>query len=225
MRRIGFILLLSMLLVSAVMCAKSNSNSKGEEEKNVSAKNNINENTAVNNNTKENKILIAYFSRPGENYAVGVVEVGSTELIANHIKNYLGSRTDVFKIEATQPYPRGYEDTKTRATREKTNNERPTFKGDVDISKYDVVFLGYPIWWGDAPMIIETFLEKYDFRGKIIIPFNTHEGSGNAGTYNHIKNKMSNANVNTNGLAVAGTEARKNNSKQTVENWLKSLGY
>ena len=74
-------------------------------------------------------------------------------------------------------------------------------------------------------MIIETFLEKYDFSGKTIIPFNTHEGSGNAGTYNHIKNKISSADVNTNGLEVARTEARKDSSKVIVENWLKGLGY
>ena len=74
-------------------------------------------------------------------------------------------------------------------------------------------------------MIINTFLEKYDFSGKTIIPFCTHEGSENAGTYTSIKNKMKSANVNTNGLAIRGTEARKESSRSTVEKWLKGLGY
>ena len=74
-------------------------------------------------------------------------------------------------------------------------------------------------------MIINTFLEKYDFSEKTIIPFNTHEGSGNSGTYNSIKNKMKTSTVNTNGLAIQGKKARQENSRSTVENWLKGLGY
>ena len=73
-------------------------------------------------------------------------------------------------------------------------------------------------------MIINTFLEKYDFSGKTIIPFNTHEGSGNAGTFNSMKNKMKSSNVNTNGLAIQGKTARQESSRSTVENWLKGLG-
>ena len=74
-------------------------------------------------------------------------------------------------------------------------------------------------------MIINTFLEKYDFEGKTIIPFNTHEGSGDAGTYNSIKNKMKSSTVNTDGLAIRGKDAREEKSRNTVENWLKGLGY
>ena len=103
---------------------------------------------------------------------------------------------------------------------------RPEFKNAeaIDLSKYDTILLGYPIWWGDVPMIINTFLEKYNFSGKTIIPFNTHEGSGDAGTYANIKNKMTSSNVNTNGLSIRGAIAREESSKSTVENWLKGLG-
>ena len=73
-------------------------------------------------------------------------------------------------------------------------------------------------------MIINTFLEKYNFSGKTIYLFNTHEGSGNSGTYTSIKNKMSSSNVNTNGLAIRGEIARQSSSRTTVENWLKGLG-
>lgn len=74
-------------------------------------------------------------------------------------------------------------------------------------------------------MIINTFLEKYDFSGKTIIPFNTHEGSGNSGTFSDIKSKMKSSNVNTNGLAIQGKTARQESSRSTVENWLKELGF
>ena len=190
----------------------------------------INENKVENNtnqNTKESsKILIAYFSRADENYSVGNVSIGNTEIMAGFIKDYLGDRADNFKIEEVNSYPSSYEECKTRATEELNSNARPEFKNAkaIDLSKYDTILIGYPIWWGDVPMIINTFLEKYDFSGKTIIPFNTHEGSGNSGTYTSIKNKMKSANVNTNGLAIRGTEARKESSRSTVENWLKGLG-
>ena len=73
-------------------------------------------------------------------------------------------------------------------------------------------------------IFINTFLEKYNFSGKTIIPFNTHEGSGDAGTYANIKNKMSSSNVNTNGLSIRGATAREESSRSTVVNWLKGLG-
>ena len=147
--------------------------------------------------------------------------------MAGFIKDYLGDKADTFKIDPVKSYPTDYKECTEVATEEKNSNARPEFKNadSLDISKYDTIFIGYPIWWGDVPMIINTFLEKYYFSGKNIIPFNTHEGSGNSGTYTYIKNKMANSNVNTNGLAIRGAEARKESSRSTVENWLKNLGY
>ena len=195
---------------------------------NTMAQNNVDtENTVPNNNTNNNKkILIAFFSRADENYNVGTVSVGNTEIMARYIKEYLGDRADGFKIDPVVSYPANYKECTEVATREKNSNARPEFKNAeaLDLSKYDTILLGYPIWWGDVPMIINTFLEKYDFSGKTIIPFNTHEGSGDAGTYANIKNKMSSSNVNTNGLSIRGAIAREERSKSTVENWLKGLG-
>lgn len=183
------------------------------------------ENTNTNPSTeKSNKILIAYFSRADENYNVGNVEVGNTEIMAGFIKDYFGDKADTFKIDPVKAYPTNYKECTEVATEELNSNARPEFKGNVDISNYDTIFIGYPIWWGDVPMIINTFLEKYDFSGKTIIPFNTHEGSGNAGTFNSIKNKMKSSNVNTNGLAIQGKTARQESSRSTVDNWLKGLG-
>ena len=205
---------------------------KEDTVENKSTKKNTNTTTTKNKEkkettkTKEEKILIAYFSRADENYNVGTVKVGNTEIMAGYIKDYLSSKADTFKIEPKSPYPTNYEECKEVASVEKSNNTRPKFKGDVEnISQYDTIFIGYPIWCGDLPMIINTFLEKYDLSGKTIIPFNTHEGSGDSGTYKTIKNKLKSSNVNTNGLAIQGKETRKDSAKTTVENWLKDLGY
>ena len=131
------------------------------------------------------------------------------------------------KIDPVKPYPADYKECTEVATEEKNSNARPEFKNadSINIDNYDTIFIGYPIWWGDVPMIINTFLEKYDFSGKTIIPFNTHEGSGNSGTFSDIKSKMKSSNVNTNGLAIQGKTARQESSRSTVENWLKELGF
>ena len=230
MKRIIILIITMMLVVST--CGRAENISGDNEKKdneNVAVENNQQKNSENSSNMKnknEVKILIAYFFFFVENYNVGRVDIGSTELIAGHVKEYLGDKADVFKIDPVIPYPVGYEDTKTISTREKDNNERPAFKGDVDISQYDVILLGYPIWYGDYPMIINTFLEKYDFSGKTIIPFNTHEGSGNAGTFSRLKSKMTGATVNMDGFTIAGTAARQTASaKEATKNWLKGLGY
>ena len=120
-------------------------------------------------------MLLTFFSRAGENYGVDDTEVGNTEVIAGYIKDYFGDN---------------YQECTEVAKREKAENARPAFQGEVDLAAHDTIFLGYPIWWGEPPMIINTFLEKYDFVGKTIIPFNTHAGSGAAGSYEAIKEKL-----------------------------------
>lgn len=171
------------------------------------------------------KILVAYFSRAGENYSVGTIDKGNTSYIADYIAEQTGA--DVFEIVPVNPYPQGYEDTKTRATDERNSNARPEYVGEVEnFEQYDVVFIGHPIWWGDMPMIVYTFLENHNFDGKTVCQFNTHEGSGNAGTASKIKSKLPNATV-TDYLAVSGSAAQKNDAalKTTIDSWLKKLGY
>jgi flavodoxin len=86
---------------------------------------------------------------------------------------------DIFQIEPIVPYPDQYDECAEIAKKEQRENARPVAKTDIaDIRKYDVIYIGYPIWWGTMPQIILTFLEKYDLSGKTIIPFCTHEGSG-----------------------------------------------
>lgn len=144
--------------------------------------------------------------------------------MSSYIVDYL--KADSFEIVPVKPYTTIYKDLIEVAKEEQRNNARPEIKNKIsDFEEYDTIFIGYPIWWGDLPPIVYTFLEEYDFSGKTVIPFNTHEGSGISGTYDRIKNKLSNANVNTNGLALQGKVSRTDDGKSETINWLKNLGY
>nr|WP_294999540.1 flavodoxin [uncultured Methanobrevibacter sp.] len=181
-------------------------------------------NDILNKNASNSDTLIVYFSRTGENYNVGNVEVGNTAMLASYIKEYL--KCDSFEIVPMDKYPDNYDECTKIASKEKDDNARPKIVGKIDnFDSYKTVFVGYPIWWGDLPMIMYTFMEDYEFSGKKVIPFNTHEGSGDAGTYNTIKEKLSGADVNTNGLALDGKTSRSEEGKQQTIDWLKGLGY
>lgn len=113
------------------------------------------------------KILVAYFSRTGENYNVGVIEKGNTHIIAEIIAEETGA--NIFEIQPVNPYPDTYDECTDVAREEQNENARPEIVGSVDnMEQYDTVFIGYPIWWGDLPMVVYTFLESYDFSGKTI---------------------------------------------------------
>ena len=123
----------------------------------------------------DGNILVAYFSRAGENYNVGVVEKGNTEIVAEMIAQETGA--DLFRIQPTYDYPETYEECTEAAKKEQEEKARPELSDTVDnISEYDVIYVGYPIWWGDMPMAVYTFLESYDFSGKTIVPFCSHGG-------------------------------------------------
>ena len=163
------------------------------------------------------KSLVVYFSRADENYAVGPVETGNTELLAKEIIKQTGA--DEFKIEPVNPYPADYQATVDLATKERNEQARPDYQGDVDLTPYDTIYLGYPIWWGDLPMIVYHFLEDHDFTGKILIPFNTHEGSGNAGTYEILQNVTA-AKLQGDGFNLSGTVARTEEGIAKLNEWL-----
>lgn len=169
------------------------------------------------------KPIVIYFSRADENYGVGNVEIGNTEILAKEIITKVNA--DEFKIEPKEKYPPTYQETIERATREQKTNARPEYIGEVDITNYDTIFFGYPIWWGDMPMIVYSFIEKHDWNGKAIIPFTTHEGSGNAGTYNTLKTKMPGATLKGDGFNMTGSSARTNEGIKKLDNWLSGLGF
>lgn len=173
-------------------------------------------------NTK--KILVAFFSRTGENYAVGHIEQGNTHIVAEIIASATGGT--LFRIEPATPYPDDYRACTEVAQREKRSKARPALVGDIAAEEFDVIFLGYPNWWGDLPMCIYTFLEQHDWQGKVVIPFCTHEGSGLSDTENRLRTACRGASV-LNGLAVRGFVAQNEREKarKLVLEWLKQLKY
>lgn len=172
--------------------------------------------------TSGTRILIAFFSRAGENYNVGFIEKGNTQVIAEIIAEKTGG--DLFKIETVIPYPESYDETTDIAKREQEENARPELSTHVEnMDQYDIILLGYPNWWGTMPMALFTFLEEYDFSGKTIIPFATHEGSGLGRSKSDITELMPDVTLGE-GLAIRGSNVNSEQAKQSVTNWLIELG-
>ncbi|MEN6463506.1 MAG: flavodoxin [Syntrophomonas sp.] len=167
----------------------------------------------------EAKCLIAYFSRKGNNYVGGQIvdlPVGNTEVAANMIQEITGG--DLFHIKAVNAYPEDYTETTEVAKHELRADVRPELTGHVEnIESYDVIFLGYPNWWGTMPMPVFTFLEEYDFSGKKMVPFCTHEGSGLGHSEKDIAKLCPQATL-LKGLAIHG--ARVKDAKKNIANWL-----
>lgn len=170
-------------------------------------------------------ILVAYFSRADENYNVGTIDVGNTQIVAEYIASEVGA--DSFHIETVTPYPEDYDECCDVAKQEQAEKARPEIQGGVEnMEQYDIVFLGYPIWWGDMPMAVYTFMDSCDFSDKVVIPFNTHEGSGESGTYSAIASYLPNAQV-LDGMAIQGQTAQEfsSDTQQAVRDWLDGLGF
>lgn len=151
------------------------------------------------------KVLIAYFSR-----------TNNTKQVAENIQSFVGG--DFFRIETAKDYPSEYHPATEVAKKEKEDNARPALKEQANnIDQYDVIFVGFPIWWSDTPMAIATFLETHDLKGKTVIPFCSHGSGGVGEAFNRVKSLTSDA-TNLEGLVVSG-----NGSKKSVENWLKKI--
>jgi flavodoxin len=165
------------------------------------------------------KELIVYFSRKGNNYVNGSIRnlsIGNTEVAAKMIQELSGA--DMFQIEPVVEYAADYNECTEQAQRDKRANTRPEFKNaPKDIAEYDTIYLGYPNYWGTMPMHVWTFLEKYDFTGKTIKPFCTHEGSGLGSSERDIQKLCLGAKVET-GIAIHGAEVSR--SKSAIEKWL-----
>lgn len=171
------------------------------------------------------KILVAYFSRTGEEYSIGNITHGNTAIVAEIIARQTGA--DLFEIKPVTPYPMSYEDCKKVASREKAAKARPKFVGGVEnFAQYTTIFVGYPIWYGAYPQIVATFLENYDFGGKKIVPFCTHGGSGLSGTDQAISLACPSAQI-LKGFAIRGATAQNDAAqveKIVAEN-LRRLGF
>ena len=169
----------------------------------------------------KSKSLVVYFSRADENYGVGNITEGNTAILAKMIAQKTGS--DIFEIVPEKSYPKDYRECTNVAKEEQRKNARPAYKGDIDTNGYDTIYIGYPIWWGDLPMVCYTFLEKHNLDGKTIIPFCTHEGSGLSGTDSNIKKLYKNVTMKK-ALVMTGRTAQNNRkeAEKQVDEWLKN---
>ena len=183
------------------------------------------------------RILIAYVSRAGENYNVGItdpdsasaayagyIEKGNTQIVAEIIADLTGS--DLYHITTVEPYPDDYASMLTRAQEELDADARPELAGELpNLDDYDVIMIGYPIWHAATPRPVLTFLERYDLSGKKLVPFNTHEGSGQSGTVSEIEAHAPNAEM-LEGIAIQGKVAQEDDSRtrDLVAEWLGRIG-
>ena len=167
-------------------------------------------------------VLIAFYSRAGENYFGGTyrhISVGNTEKAAEMLADLTGG--ELFKIEQAQPYSEDYPTCIAEAKADLQANARPEVLNlPDDLDAYDEIYLGYPNYWGTMPMAVYTFLENYNFTGKRIHPFCTHEGSGLSGTTKDIQKAAPGAAV-TEGIAIHGSHV--DGAKGAIAEWVKEF--
>ena len=180
---------------------------------------------------ENSRILVTYFSMPEttnpdnmtteEDNSVVVIDgqvLGNTQYMAQVIQETTGA--DIFRIEPVTPYPTDHTTLVALASQEQSSNARPAIRGGVDMDDYDVVFVGYPIWWSDMPMILYTFFDQYDLSGKTVIPFSTHGGSSFAGTPAKIQSLEPNARM-LNGLTISRNNIQ--DARQEIVDWVNGL--
>lgn len=187
--------------------------------------------TDISVNTEEtsngSKILVVYFSRTGEQYDVGVIDKGNTAIVAEIISEETGA--DTFEIlPADDYYPYTYDELTDVALQEQNEGARPAIAGTIpDLSEYDTIFIGAPVWWGDWPMIMYTFFEENAdaLSGKTLIPFSTHAGSGLSGFDTKLSNACPDSTVLA-GLGFRGSDAQENTEavRENVRDWISELG-
>lgn len=203
MRKFMLLLVLTAFVCALFACGNVATEQQNEKQKSMTNK----------------KILVAYFSRADENYGVGYITKGNTEIIAEMIAKETSA--DLFHIETVVSYPKEYDFCIEIAKKEASANARPEIKSDINIDAYDIIYIGYPIWWGEPPMAVYTFIEKHSWQGKTVIPFCTHEGSGLGNTERNIGNACKGATLQK-GLALKGTTAQKSpeETRKILLNWL-----
>lgn len=161
-------------------------------------------------NLKGKKVLIAYFSWSG-----------NTRYMAKMIKSHISA--DLVEIKTVSPYSNDYEECKAQAKSEQRSNTRPELLTKIEnVYSYDAIFIGYPNWWGTIPMALFTFFEKYNFKGKTIVPFTTHEGSYFGDTLYDLKD-LNPKSIFIEGLAIRGRSIKDSSSKEDLDDWMKNF--
>ena len=174
-----------------------------------------------NQNSSAMKSIVIFFSHAGDNYSVGNIKVGNTKIVADYITELIGA--DQFEIATSKYDGMAYTPLCDLAKQEQRDGELPPYEGKCpDLSGYDTVFIGGPVWWGTYPQVMFTLFKDVNLDGKTVIPFTTHEGSGLGRCVSDVKKAFPKADVKQ-GFSMYGHDVRT--SKSTVEKWLKGLGY
>ena len=171
------------------------------------------------NKNNRSKSIVIFFSHAGDNYSVGNIEVGNTKIVADYISEIKGA--DQFEIVTHKYDGMAYMPLIELAKEEANKGELPPYEGTApDLSQYDTVFIGGPVWWGTYPQVMFTLFKDINLDGKTVIPFTTHEGSGLASCASDVRKAFPKAKV-TGEFSIYGHEVR--NGKAKVERWLKGL--
>lgn len=175
--------------------------------------------------SKNGKVLVVYFSRTKGVYG-GDLKKGNTAQVASFIQKR--TKGDIYQIVPKKAYPSSYNATTKVARSEQRRNARPAIKGKLpNVKKYKTVFIGSPIWWGEYPMVVRTFLDKEPgLNGKTLVPFTTAEGSGLGNTSSQLKKQFKKSTVKK-GFTARGNSVKNNPGQvqKRVNSWLKGLGY
>ena len=219
MKKIISLFMVLTMVLSLAACSTNQSPSESTPEESSSQ---TNESTPTPSNTN-GKNLVVYFSMPDNVDDSTVVidgeTLGNTQYMAYVIQETVGA--DIFRIEPETPYPTDHDELVDLASEEQSNNARPAIKDTIEnFDTYENIFVGYPNWWGDMPMILYSFFDEYDFSGKTIIPFNTHGGSGFSGTISTIKELEPNAEV-LDGKSISRNDIQ--DAEQEIVDWVNSL--
>ena len=173
------------------------------------------------NSENMKKSIVIFFSHAGDNYSVGIIDTGNTKIVADYISEITGA--DQFEIVTHKYDGMAYMPLIELAKKEAAAGELPPYEGAApDLSQYDTVFIGGPVWWGTYPQVMFTLFKDINLDGKTVIPFTTHEGSGLASCASDVRKAFPKAKV-TGEFSIYGHEVRSGKAK--VERWLKNLGY
>lgn len=219
MKKIISLFMVLTMVLSLAACSTNQSPGESTPEESSSQ---TNESTPTPSNTN-GKNLVVYFSMPDNVDDSTVVidgeTLGNTQYMAYVIQETVGA--DIFRIEPETSYPTDHDKLVDIAREEQSNNARPAIKDTIEnFDTYENIFVGYPNWWGDMPMILYSFFDEYDFSGKTIIPFNTHGGSGFSGTISTIKELEPNAEV-LDGKSISRNDIQ--DAEQEIVDWVNSL--
>ena len=222
MKKIFSLAFAMALLIFFTACGSSAQNNESKTSAQATTQTSVENKNIAESADAAKKSLVVFFSRTGEEYRVGNITKGNTHIVADFIAENVGAKT--FEIKPVNPYPNNYNECTELAKREQQERARPAIANKIEnFDDYDVIYLGYPNWWSDMPMIIYTFLESYNFSGKTIIPFCTSSSEYFIGK-EEIQQYAKGATV-LDGLGILGKRCQDDPAsvKRDVDNWLKKI--